>query len=271
MKKIFPILAMLTLSLPAQSQFTPTEIWAKGRWVALSSSAKSSFLIDASNVKYLGDEVFTYLAPLDHEKKQYNGPFEFVINCQSKSYKIGSTITPQWSSTSIAGITAIKLCGDVHQASGDRYEFFDSYYNKENKFWTDHYWVSNNVSQDSKNPDVLIAKFLHANSPPPFNFNLTPAGLLLEVDCKNLKVRYNFGILGSISIDSTKVWTALHPENPINKRICLNKEIVINHYSHTKTPKLENIDIEGAKEKCVDLGFKKASEAFGNCVLKLSK
>ncbi len=30
-------------------------------------------------------------------------------------------------------------------------------------------------------------------------------------------------------------------------------------------------DMEGAKKKCADLGFKTGTESFGNCVLKLSK
>jgi hypothetical protein len=31
------------------------------------------------------------------------------------------------------------------------------------------------------------------------------------------------------------------------------------------------VDIDDAKAKCVDLGFKSGTEGFGNCVLKLSK
>lgn len=37
------------------------------------------------------------------------------------------------------------------------------------------------------------------------------------------------------------------------------------------TPTSNNVSLEDAKSKCRDLGFKAGTEAYGNCVLKLSK
>jgi len=36
-------------------------------------------------------------------------------------------------------------------------------------------------------------------------------------------------------------------------------------------PIRQNVSIEDAKNKCIDLGFKKDTEAFGTCVIKLSR
>jgi hypothetical protein len=36
-------------------------------------------------------------------------------------------------------------------------------------------------------------------------------------------------------------------------------------------PTKQNVSIEDAKNKCIDLGFKKDTEAFGTCVIKLSR
>ena len=45
----------------------------------------------------------------------------------------------------------------------------------------------------------------------------------------------------------------------------------ISSSQNTVESKIDNNSINQAKMKCIDLGFKKNTEAFGNCVLKLSK
>jgi hypothetical protein len=270
MEKYLFALAILTLSFSARSQFSTSEIWAKGQWMHVSATAKNNFLIDANNIKFVGDEIYTYMAIIDVEKNQYSGPFEFILNCQSKSYKLGATTTPQWSPTTAGGIAANKLCGDIHRDNGDKYEFLGSFMQKETKVWTDHYWVPKDIYRDAKAPDVFIVKYFYSDSPPPLNFNTT-LGALAEVDCRNSKLRLSFGTPGKLTIDTSKDWGPLNQGNPMYTKTCLNKEIVIKEFPMSKSPQMESIGIDSAKSKCIDLGFKTGTEAFGKCVLQLSK
>lgn len=233
----------------------------------VSETAVSSFKIDVNNIKYFGGEIYTYMAVINKEKNQYTGPLEFIINCQQKSYKFGSTTTPNWSITTAGGIAASKLCGDFHQNSGDRYEYLFSLFLNNTKVWQDTYWVPKDVVRDPKNPEILIVKFYSSYAPPPMDFNNSSGGLA-EVDCQHLKYRFAYGKVGSISIDASKDWAAVSPGSPINTRICLNKELAVKQYTESNSIQPESI--ESSKSTCIDLGFKTGTEAFGGCVLELS-
>jgi hypothetical protein len=43
------------------------------------------------------------------------------------------------------------------------------------------------------------------------------------------------------------------------------------HAHSSAPPQASNASFDDAKKKCADLGFKAGTEAFGNCVLRLSK
>jgi hypothetical protein len=43
------------------------------------------------------------------------------------------------------------------------------------------------------------------------------------------------------------------------------------HPTSGYTPSISTISIEDAKKKCVEIGFKTATEGFGKCVLQLTK
>jgi hypothetical protein len=39
----------------------------------------------------------------------------------------------------------------------------------------------------------------------------------------------------------------------------------------SSNPAIQNVEMEDAKKKCINLGFKIGTESFGNCILRLSK
>jgi hypothetical protein len=264
--KSFYALALVTctFALPVQAQVSAADIWANGLWFDVSETDKLTLTVDLKNLKASGPTLNTYIAFVDKEKKQYTGPFEFVINCQQTTYKMGSRDTIQWDPKTAGGIAATKLCGDVSKVDGDKYEFLASFVPSNTKIRTDQYWVPKNVVRDSNHPDVLIVKVFYSHAAPPLDFE-KPSAALAEVNCQKSIVRFSFGTVGKLSVDLSKEWSPLVANNPMYLKICANNALEV------KSSVAEPVGIESAKAKCEDLGFKKGTERFGQCVLQLIK
>ena len=65
------------------------------------------------------------------------------------------------------------------------------------------------------------------------------------------------------------------PESLTNTNADDNPDALENYYnrlmSEENTKSTQSIDLDSAKTECEDLGFKKGTEKFGECVLKLSE
>lgn len=272
MKKYLIAFSMMILSISGHCQFSNSEIWNKGLWMYVSETDKTRFVVDINNIKLYENKIHTYLALIDKDKKTYTGPFEFIIDCQAKSYTLNKGHTPRWVNTSAGGIAALKICGDIDQASGDKYEFLFSFYTEERKGGVDTYWVPNDVVSDLNNPNIIIVKLFYSIAPPPLTFNLSNGnmtGTLSELDCSNLKNRNTSGVAGKINIDSSKDWIALSKESIIYSKICMNKNLLIRQV--IKPLQSNTVNIETAKSKCEELGFSIDTEGYGKCALQLTK
>ena len=237
----------------------------------VSDTEKLKFMVDVKNIKIYDNNIYTYLALIDKEKNTYTGPFEFIINCQTQSYTLNKSHTPQWKNTSAGGVAALVLCGDVDKVSGDKYEFLFSFFSEQHKLFIHQYWVPKDVFSDLSNPNILIVKFFYSPLIP-LNFSISNGvitGALAEIDCTNLKIRSTFGVVGSINIDSSKEWGGLSADSVIYSRICINKDLLVKQAA--KPLQTNTTSIESSKLKCEELGFKPATEGFGKCVLQLTK
>lgn len=247
--------------------------------------------------------VSTFLMTLNRQKKERTGPYPFKVNCVTReSYWLPvddsgqSEKSARWSKApdnSVFANIVQKLCStSVQSANGMAYRFMK---NVSREF--DQYWSPGSVRLKENGKKVFLVPVLNGlNMQPlvPFKTTITIYHSVLEVDCEKSRMRASKG--GSFenvsAPDESNAWIERQKIlEPIFLRICENPFLsaqapmvegatilptLSGQQSVAPVPVVaplitDRLSLDASKVKCGELGFKSGTEAFGKCVLQLSK
>lgn len=249
------------------------EITASSTWLLLSPNEKLDTYYDPYQTVRDGYGNVESLV-WSRSKSQNYTVSKLNINCDKKIYRYSTiTSTGQWELASdwiapdpqIAQMGWIMgLCGRK-SPEGEQLEFVNwSKLNSNSDLFYAHYWYKDKEYSPSVKGGKTFKVFYHRPT------EKTSYYTYFYSDCVNKK----YAINSELKLKDLKWESGAAPNSGaavLFYYACRTKLSALPTKPPTVAEGIGSNDLNEAKSKCADLGFKKGTEQFGNCVLKLTK